>query len=70
MPEVQKSPEVENADKLVRRFMKAFMTNLLSMQTDLIQYRQYTSEVKKRVLWPKVITSAELEAIKEKDAQE
>lgn len=50
--------------------MKTFMTNLLSMQTDLIQYRQYTSEVKKRVLWPKVITSAELEAIKDKDAQE
>lgn len=50
--------------------MKTFMTNLLSMQTDLIQYRQYTSEVKKRVLWPKVVTSAEIEAIKEKDAKE
>jgi len=46
------------------------MTNLLSMQTDLIQYRQYTSEVKKRVLWPKVLTNAEIEAIKERDALE
>ena len=50
--------------------MKSFMTNLLSMQTDLIQYRQYTSEVKKRVLWPKVLTNAEIEAIKERDALE
>ena len=50
--------------------MKSFMTNLLSMQTDLIQYRQYTSEVKKRVLWPKVLTHAEIEAIKERDALE
>jgi hypothetical protein len=30
-PEVPKSPEVEAADKMVRRFMKTFMTNLLQL---------------------------------------
>ena len=30
-PEIPKSPEVEAADKLVRRFMKSFMTNLLQL---------------------------------------
>lgn len=30
-PEVPKSPEVEKADKQIRRFMKEFMTNLLTV---------------------------------------
>jgi hypothetical protein len=41
-PEIPKSPEVEAAEKMVRRFMKTFMTNLLQLQTDLNEYRGYT----------------------------
>ena len=38
-PEVIKSPEIEAADKTVKRFMKQFMTNLLQLQADLNEYR-------------------------------
>lgn len=37
--EVQKSPQVELADKSVRRFMKTFMTSVIQLQTDLNEYR-------------------------------
>lgn len=38
-PEPVKSPEVEAADKLVRKFMKQFMTGMLDLQNDLNTYR-------------------------------
>lgn len=59
-PEVPKSPEVEQSEKMVRRFMKQFMTNLLTLQSDLNEYRGFASDVKKRALWPKVLTTAEI----------
>lgn len=66
-PEVQKSPEVEAADKTVKKFMKQFMTNILQMQADLNEYRMYASGVNKVALWPKKLTAEEIQAIKEKD---
>ena len=56
MAEVQKTPEVEAADKTIRKFMKHFMTNLLTLQSDLNEYRHYTTQVEKVALWPKKLT--------------
>jgi len=65
--EVQKSPEAEAADKTIRKFMKHFMTNLLTLQSDLNEYRYYTTQVEKVALWPKKLTESEIQAIKDKD---
>lgn len=65
--EVTKSPEIEAADKSVRRFMKVFMTSVIAMQTDLNVYRSYAAEVKTIALWPKILSPQEIQAIKDKD---
>jgi len=43
VPEVQKSPEIEAADKTIRKFMKLFMTNLITLQNDVNEYRYYST---------------------------
>ena len=40
--EVLKSPEVEAAEKQVRRFLRSFMSNLLALQVDVNEYRTYS----------------------------
>jgi hypothetical protein len=59
---IERSEEAEQADKLVRKFLKQFMPRLLELQFDLNQFRSYHQSVQKVALWPKVLTKAEREA--------
>ena len=56
-----KPPEVELADKQVRRLMKQFMTNMIEMQADLNEYRAYVADVKKVALMPYVPSEEDLQ---------
>lgn len=46
------------------------MACLNQAQNDLTEYRKYASSLKKVALWPKQLSEAEIQAIKDKAAAE
>jgi hypothetical protein len=68
--EIPRTEEQKAGDKLFAKFIKQLRREVSEMSFDLAEYRTLTmgpGKIKKVALWPKVLTEAEIEVIKEKE---